>query len=349
MPRRRRFLGAQVAALVAAACVTTYEEAPLLTDVKVPAVPAVAQTIPFGDTVGADQTLLFEFYGSLFQRLQAAVDDRDRVQLEALLAAYDRPDLPPRIAEVVRGYGAVARALRWQEHLLATATLALPPADGGAPAAPVLGQRFSFDLTLPAPPMPVRLGGRGDDDACGFAVAITLDDTFVDGSTRSTHTQEFAWLPEACAFAGGEPLVVPIELDVAAGFAVRRVVHLRVDLMPGHVEVEGARAPVQRTGIAAATLTLWPAGHEAIARAPLATLREALRRGDAAHFAHVFVAACFVPAADRDAATDLLVEQVRFGRQEQALVAMAALQEVTGVRLPAGDRDAWLAWWQARR
>ena len=106
---------------------------------------------------------------------------------------------------------------------------------------------------------------------------------------------------------------------------------------------------MQRTDIASAGLTQWPAGYEAIAKAPLVTLREALRRGDPAHFAHVFVAASFAGADERDAATALLIEQVRFGRQDQALVAMAALQVLTGAQLPSGDREAWLAWWQARR
>ena len=45
----------------------------------------------------------------------------------------------------------------------------------------------------------------------------------------------------------------------------------------------------------------------------------------------------------------LLIEQIRFGRQDQALVAMAALQVIAGETLPIGDRQAWLAWWQARR
>lgn len=341
---------AQVAALSAAACVTTYEEAPLLLDDKTPAIQAGTVTIPFGEAEQGDRRLLFEFYGGVFGRLQTAAEDRDPVQLEALLAAYERPNLPESLGSVLRGYRAVARALRWQEHLVATAMLRpLPGPDGGAAPLPPLGQAFTYELVLPAPPMAVRLGGRADRDPCGFAVSVTLDDTFADGSTRSTHTQEFVWLPEPNTFADGAPLAVPIELDVAAGLAVRRVVHLRVDLMPGHVEIDGVRAPVQRTGIGAATLTQWPRGHEAIANAPLATLREALRRGDAAHFAHVFVAACFVRAADRDAAIALLIEQVRFGRQDQALVAMAGLQELTGTRLAAGDREAWLAWWQARR
>ncbi len=343
------------AMFAAAGCVTTYEDAPLFTDVKTPAVPAVALTIPFGDDGTPDQRVLFDFYGSVFQRLQAAAEDRDTVQIQALLAAYQRPDLPANLREVLRGYAAMAAGLGFQQHAAAHATLLLSPpseaaANAPAPSAPPpIGAPFTFQLTVPPPPAAVRLGGRRDADACGFAVAVTIDDTFVDGSTRSTHTQDFVWLPEAFAFADGKPLVVPIGIDVAASDAVRRAVHLRVDLMPGYVQIDGERVPVQRTAIGTVALTQWPAGYEAVAKAPLVALREALRRGDPAHFPHVFVAASFVRGADREPAMALLIEQIRFGRQDQALVAMAALQVIAGETLPIGDRQAWLAWWQARR
>jgi hypothetical protein len=55
------------------------------------------------------------------------------------------------------------------------------------------------------------------------------------------------------------------------------------------------------------------------------------------------------------AAMRLLIEQVRFGRPDQAQVAMAALREMSGqssssVSAPAlGDREAWLVWWAQRR
>lgn len=340
---------ALAAAMVAAAgCVTTYEDAPFV-DVKTPAVAASSLTIPFGAEVAAEQRLLYDFYNSVLQRLQGAVEDRDPAQVDALLQAYRRPGLPPHLQEVLRGYSAMAAGLRFQQHAVANARLALAPPADGQPAEPPLGAPCTFELTLPRPTGDVRLGGRDDDDPCGFAVAVTLDDTFVDGSTRSTHTEDFVWLPAAFAFADGEPLVLPIGIDVPASDSVRRVVHLRVDLMPGYVRIAGERVPLQRTAIGALSLTQWPAGYEAVAKAPLLTLREALRRGDPAHFAHVFVAASFVRGADREPAIALLIEQVRFGRQDQALVATAALQTLTGATLPVGDRQAWLAWWQARR
>lgn len=334
---------APAVALVAAACVTSYENAPLL-DVTKPAIPAVAIAIPFGEVADADERLLYDFYGGVFARLQTAAEDRDHVQLEALLAAYDRPGLPQRLASVLRGYAAVALGLRWQQHVTETAELAL-----ASDAVPPVGEPVRFHLRVPPPSMPVRLGAGAGEDPSGFAVAVAIDDTFADGSTHSTHTQDFAWLPVPWTFAGGEPLTVPIEVGAARGAAVRRVVHLRIDQMPGYVTVDGERAPVERHAVGAISLVQWPAGSEAIAKDPLAALRDALRSGDPAHFAHVFVAAAFVGADEREAAIDLLIEQVRFGRPDQAQVATAALRELTGAKLTPGDRDAWLAWWQARR
>jgi hypothetical protein len=39
---------------------------------------------------------------------------------------------------------------------------------------------------------------------------------------------------------------------------------------------------------------------------------------------------------------------VRFGRVDQAQVAMAALRAITDAGVAIGDRDGWLAWWQER-
>jgi hypothetical protein len=55
------------------------------------------------------------------------------------------------------------------------------------------------------------------------------------------------------------------------------------------------------------------------------------------------------PGPDRETAIALLLDQVRFGRADQARVAMAALRRLTGESLLVGDREAWLAWSQTRR
>ena len=73
---------AAAAALSAAACVTTYEDMPVAT--KHSQLPlAVPVAIPFSDEgVREDQRLLYEFYGSVFERMQSAAADRDPAQLE---------------------------------------------------------------------------------------------------------------------------------------------------------------------------------------------------------------------------------------------------------------------------
>jgi hypothetical protein len=105
---------------------------------------------------------------------------------------------------------------------------------------------------------------------------------------------------------------------------------------------------VRRTPLATASATQWPRGHQAIRERPLATLRAALRLGDPAHFPHVWLAAAFAPADARPQVEQLLIDQVRLGRPDQALVAMVALRDLGVADLPL-ERDRWLAWWQGRR
>jgi hypothetical protein len=129
---------------------------------------------------------------------------------------------------------------------------------------------------------------------------------------------------------------------------VRRELTVRVDLLPGYVATAGVRAPVRRTPLAATKTTQWPGGHRAIRERPLETLRAALRLGDPAHFPHVWLAAVFAPAEARPQVEQLLIDQVRLGRADQAQVAMVALRDLGVADLPP-ERERWLAWWQSRR
>ncbi len=214
---------------------------------------------------------------------------------------------------------------------------------------PALGAPLRFELQLPAGPTPYRLGGKDDDEPVGFAVAITVEDRFVDGSGGSASTQNFLWLPAAVALEGDAVLRLPIVVELPGQNALRRDVQVRVDLMPGYVRGDDGRAPVPRTTVATATATQWPVGYGAIARAPLQELRTALRAFGPATFARAYLAAAAVAGRDREVAIELLVEQVRFGRADQALVAMAALRAANAADLPIGDREAWLAWWNTHR
>lgn len=355
-PRRRTFAAraatwasAVIPSSLLVGCVTTYEPAPPGGNVPAPAALMVPVTIPFAGSSGeaAQDRVFVALFQGLLARMQGAAVDRDVAQLDGLIASCDRPDLPPAMAEQVRGFRAVSRGLHFLDHVRREARLVVL---GDGAVVPPLGQPIHLEVRLPAPPAAVTLGGRADGDAIGFSVSIVVDDTFFDGGSRSARTQDFVWLPERCELRGDRVLTLPIDIDLAAGVAVERTVLVRVDLMPGYVDCDGVRAPVRRTAFAATSLTQRPIGAEAIQAAPLAELEKALRDFTSpADFARAWLAAKSTRGADRTQAMRLLIEQVRFGRPDQSQVAMAALRTVADVDISVGDRDAWLAWWGNRR
>jgi hypothetical protein len=350
-PALRRTAGAAV--LLLAGCITVYEDVPLSSAQRPDF--AVPVTIPFPtDEALGGSAAAASFYRGMLEQLQQATKARDVEEIEARLAVLDRSDLPPPIAEHVRGYRAIARGLRFCRHAAAHATLhAAPPPKGvevpieqGVPA---LGAPMHLELTLPAPQEPVRLGAEGEDEPIGFAVAITVDDRFVDGSTSSVSTQRFVWLQTAVELQGAAALRLPIAVELPGDTAVRRDVVVRIDLMPGYVRTANGRAPVPRTAIGAMSATQWPVGYGAIATAPLQELRAALGAFGPKTYPRAYLAAAAAKGPDRETAIELLVEQVRFGRADQALVAMAALRAADAAVLPIGDREAWLEWWTQQR
>ncbi len=360
-PARRRFrVGCSLLGLglLAGACVTTYEDVPFVDAPLESPDLAVPVTIPLGTAeVSPAERPMLELYNGVLLRLEQAVADRDLAGVQSLLDGYERANLPPWVKDRLRGYRAISHGLAFQRHASSASTLQLVAGGGEgvlmAPAvalaeAPSIGEAIRCEFAMGAPAEPVRLGGRSDPEPTGFAVGITVEDFYVDGGSGSHKLQDFVWVPTALELRGDVVLRLPIGLDVPAGDAVQRIVHIRIDLMPGYVEAGGWRAPVQRTSVAACSFTQWPKGYEAIRKAPLATLREALRLGDAAHFPHVFLAAVFSRGEDREVALGLLIDQVRLGTEPQAKVAMAALRTTTGMTQSVGDRDAWLAWWQLR-
>lgn len=369
--RRRRAPWRVAVAVLLAACVTTVEEAPLL-EFNAPAPPIEAPpslTIPFGETVaGPQQQLVDEFYRSVLRQLQEAATSLDPAtgrhdvdQLGALLARFDRSDMPPGVRERVAGYRRIERGLRFCEgHAARAARLDLmAPAPGSdGKAAPVeqgaaaLGLPLQFELRLPAPAEAVTLGGVDDDEPAGFLVHAAIDDAYVEGSVRSHSRSDVIRLPAAFALADGRELRLPVAVDEPVGEAVRRTVVVRVSFLPGYVRIGDEAVPVPQTLLAEAKVVQWPAGYGTLQKAPLAELKASLRVFEPRTFPRAWlaaVAAASAPTADREAAIGLLLEPVRFGRADQAQVAMAALRELTGERLLVGDRDAWLAWSQARR
>jgi len=147
-----------------AACVTTYEDTPFFAsrserppDPPRPAY-AVPVTIPIqGQVSDPDQALVAEFYQNVLQRLHEAMKEGDLPQLEALLANYERADLPPALLERVRAYRELAQGLRFCREAAARTKLVVllpkadapdaPPVEAGAPA---LGAPLHLELQLPA-------------------------------------------------------------------------------------------------------------------------------------------------------------------------------------------------------
>jgi hypothetical protein len=289
--------------------------------------------------------------------MQQAADDGDTALLDALLVSYDEPGAPEPYAGRLRGYRGVARGIEFQRHVAERARLVIMPgAEGDAPVAPdgtpYLGTPLLLELRVPPAAGAVRLGGERDDDPVGFSVAVTIEDEFVDGGSRSSQTPVWVPLPTAVELTGDTLLTLPVAIDAPAGAAVRRTVYVRIDLMPCYVSVatkDGrVRAPVRRTVADAGSWTQWPAGYDLLRKRPLDGLRAALADFRPGNFASAYLSALLVGPQDREQAIALLIDQVRFGGAGQAQVAMAALRRVTGVELPIGDRDAWLEWWQGR-
>lgn len=315
-------------------------------DTEVPDIPATSVVIPFAAPADGSPEQLKQFYESLLGRLRDAHRHGDAETMEALLAGYRRSDVPEWAQERMAGYDALARGLRFERHARTQGRLELL----GDPAVTAnAGEPLVFELVLmPWSREPALLGGGRDEDAVGCHVEIAVTDHFVDGSARQ-HEDGAVLRLERAVDLRREPMRLPIRVQLADAGVVRRTIELRADLLPGHVRIGDLRAPVRRTPLAQMAHTQWPRGHRAIREQPLATLQNAIRLGDPAHFPHVRLAAEFAPASERDQVLALLIDQVRLGRPDQARVAMATLRAIGAADLPLGDREAWLAWWQRRR
>ncbi|HEB52494.1 MAG TPA: hypothetical protein ENI87_04470 [bacterium] len=339
--------------LLATGCVTTYEPTDRMRPNMAPPAIAVPVAIPIPDLGDGDQRLLVQFYNGILRRLQEAADDGDIALLDALIANYDKPSLPEAIARHLAGYRAVGRGLAFEQHVRRAAELTLRSQAGEEEApreTPDLGRPLALELRIPAMAEPVVLGGRSADERIGFAVSVRIEDEFADGRTHSAKTSDCLWLPATVELAGDSVLRLPIDVDANAGDSVRRRVFVRIDLLAGFVRVADVRAPVRRRAtIAGGTWTQVPAGYDRLAAAPLRALRSALADFTPKNFPGAWLAAQLVPPEQRPQAFALLIDQVRFGRPDQATVAMAALARIADVHIAIGDRDAWLEWYETRR
>ena len=288
------------------------------------------------------------FYESILAQLLEAHADADLPRMQSLLGFGLRSATPAWARDRLEGLRALAKGLAFEQFQQRNATLRQKAAADASPHD--IGAPLDFEFVLTAPPDgPWSLGGEAGPDPVAFRVFFVIREARLDGAVQRLEDEDVLRLPAALTMTA-EPLVLPIRLDLGPSDAVRRDVEVQVELLPGYVQCGEDRAPVRRLPLAKAQAQQWPAGHDVIRSAPLKTLRRAQQLGDPAHFPHVRLAAEFAPPSERPEVVAALIEWVRLGRPDQALVAMAALAELhPEAGIAVGDRDAWLYWRQARR
>lgn len=318
----------------------------------VPTAPVFAApvAIPFG--AGADgeakATPHDSYYDSVVTQLQRAWLDRDRGHLARLLDTHDRSDAPSWAREAMVSFRRIVRVMEFEDAVLDRGTLDLPD------PLPYLGEPLHVTVRLgPLPSMAIRLLGGREAARARLVLLFSMFDCDSFGAELLNASNLVVDLPSSIDFAAGEAIEVPVAVDTPGRGSILRRVEIEVFLMPGHVEIDGVNLPNRRVRWAQGEVELVPPGHEPIVERPLATLRGALRLGDAAHFPHVFLAARQLARAgaveERNAASAALIDRVRLGSGDQARSAMAGLNllypDATRATM---DRTAWLQWWAQR-
>jgi hypothetical protein len=293
-------------------------------------------------------------------QLQEAHQGRDFARMRLLVDTYLVDYAPEWAVPRLVGFRDLSYGLQFESHAASNATLvqAAPSApdatESAATDSPLttdtIGAPLDFELRIASPPDgPWRLGGEADADPIAFRVTLVIQERFLDGSTRRIEDAEVVRLGNTVEL-GAEPLVLPVRIDLGPSLCARRDVDITAELMPGYLQNGDARAPVRFTRLCQSKATQWPKGHESVRTAPLAALRKAMEPGERDRFLQARLAAEFAQPAERPAVADLLMQWVRLGTPQQALVAMAALASIDpSAKAPLGDRDAWLLWWESRR
>jgi hypothetical protein len=317
--------------------------------------PAAAIVIPFAEIGGDVSPALIQFYEGVLMRLHEAHRQNDLVQMRSLLDRYERNDIPEWAQTRLAGFRRLQLGLEFELHAGSRPTLRQ---DGEVQGQEVLGQPLRFLLEIP--PLAsgaITLGGQDDDDPLAVGVDLLVVDEFVDGSSERQELGEIVRLPERFELSD-EALRWPLEFQLAPSGAVSRRVEFRIDLLPGFFVAERAgptgdvtaiRAQVRRRTLCAVAARQWPPGFEVIRDRPMETLKAAMVLGGTAHFPHVRLAAEFAQRQDEPKVHEALIDWVRLGRPDQARVAMATLRKIGAAEIEIGDREGWLAWWQAQQ
>jgi hypothetical protein len=294
-----------------------------------------------GDPQGA---ALDAYFASVVTQLQDAVLERDAELLAVLLATHDRGFAPDWARPLLDQFRQLRRTLAFELQAEREAELAVV----GEP--PSIGETVPLRLRLATSSEPgiVVPGAAGGSAAARILATVTVDDLDCYGGRSRSEFSEILAVPADVAFDDGGRLELVFGIPPLPAEGCEREIGVACDLLPGTLLVDGRPVPNQRTRLGEIRLTAFPRGIDGVRAHPYTHLRNGLESGDPRHFDNVFLAARLMDEEFREDAIQTAIRHVRVGRPEVARVAMAALRELSGVRISVEDRDGWLAWSQTR-
>jgi len=310
------------------------------------------------------------YYDTVFSQMREAVYSGGREglkELRFLIEQHKRDDMVGTAAGRMDKFELLADGLEFELNLPDQCRLTRTDASApvGAPQKFELRLRQEGDRVL-------ECGGESEQEVVLRAV-VRLRDFDASGQFVEMEDSVPLRIRTRQRLTGGAELVMPFELPGAPAATVIREMAVRVELMPCTVTIDGKEIPVSQPGrrrpsaaelaklppkerllhvnhgfcqCATLDVLVYPSGYESVEKSPLATLREAQRRGDAKYFKHTFLAAHFMPTKDRDKAMGVLIQHVRTGTASQARVAMGALRLLSREEFGLTERRAWLMWWK---
>ncbi len=303
--------------------------------------PLAVQPVILGRVEGdAQSSASAAYYSSVLAQMQAAAAEREPEHLRQLLDLHDRPGVPGWVEQRMSGFKLQVPVLEFERHVEFSAAIEVV---GEVPA---LGEAMLFQFAIPPAPLKqVVLFSGSSVDSARFLARIRIREFDCYGSVSDWSTSSLVVLPEDVRIAGSSGLRFPLELEALPSDGAYREVRIEVDWMPGYLQLGRDRVSNSRVAATHEELKSYPLGVESVRRAPLTTMRNALRLGDEAHFNHIFLAAHFMPEDLWREAQELLIAPIRLQGPDLARVCMASLALISDADLAVDDRQGWLRWW----